>query len=79
LPQPKLPQRLPPAQRKPLNLQTQNQFQGRFTMNSYSPTSIRSNIIAAVCTVMFSATCLIGTLAPAHSAGSNAASLSIPA
>lgn len=37
-------------------------------MNSYNPTSIRSNIVAAVCTVIFSATCLVGTLAPAHAA-----------
>ena len=35
-------------------------------MNSYNPTSIRSNIIAAVCTIIFSATCLVGTLAPAQ-------------
>ena len=38
-------------------------------MNSYNPTSIRSNIVAAFCTILFSATCLIGTLAPAHSLG----------
>jgi hypothetical protein len=38
-------------------------------MNSYNPTSIRSNIVAAICTVIFSATCLIGTLAPAQAAG----------
>jgi hypothetical protein len=37
-------------------------------MNSYNPTSIRSNIVAAFCTVVFSATCLIGTLAPAQAA-----------
>ncbi len=37
-------------------------------MNSYNPTSIRSNIVAAVCTVIFSATCLVGTLAPAQAA-----------
>lgn len=37
-------------------------------MNSYNPASIRSNIIAAVCTVIFSATCLVGTLAPANAA-----------
>jgi hypothetical protein len=35
-------------------------------MNSYNPTSIRSNIAAAICTVIFSATCLVGTLAPAQ-------------
>ncbi len=39
-------------------------------MNSYNPTSIRSNIVAAFCTVVFSATCLIGTLAPAQTASS---------
>jgi hypothetical protein len=38
-------------------------------MNSYNPTSIRSNIVAAICTVIFSATCLVGTLAPAQAAG----------
>jgi hypothetical protein len=30
-------------------------------MNSYNPTSIRSNIAAAICTIIFSATCLVGT------------------
>ena len=37
-------------------------------MNRYNPVSIRSNIAAALCTVIFSATCLIGTLAPAQAA-----------
>ena len=37
-------------------------------MNRYNPTSIRSNIVAAFCTILFSATCLIGTLAPAQAA-----------
>jgi hypothetical protein len=37
-------------------------------MNSYNPSSIRSNVLAAVCTVIFSATCLVGTLAPAQAA-----------
>ncbi len=37
-------------------------------MNSYNPTSVRSNIVAAFCTIIFSATCLIGTLAPAQAA-----------
>jgi hypothetical protein len=35
-------------------------------MNSYNPTSIRSNIAAALCTVLFSATLLGATLAPAQ-------------
>lgn len=40
-------------------------------MNRYNPTSIRSNIVAAFCTIVFSATCLIGTLAPAQIASSS--------
>jgi hypothetical protein len=43
-------------------------------MNSYNPVSIRSNIAAALCTVIFSATCLIGTLAPAQAAAAIAPS-----
>jgi hypothetical protein len=35
-------------------------------MNSYNPSSIRSNIVAALCTIIFSATCLTGALAPAQ-------------
>ncbi len=35
-------------------------------MNSYNPTSVRSNILAAFCTIVFSATCLVGALAPAQ-------------
>jgi hypothetical protein len=46
-------------------------------MNSYNPTSIRSNIAAAICTVIFSATCLIGTLAPAQAAGTVSVSTSV--
>jgi hypothetical protein len=40
-------------------------------MNSYNPTSIRSNIVAALFTVIFSATCLGGALAPAQTAASS--------
>jgi hypothetical protein len=36
-------------------------------MNSYNPTSLRSNIVAAIFTLMFSATLLGGALAPAQS------------
>ena len=35
-------------------------------MNSYNPTNIRSNIAAALCTIVFSATCLVGALGPAQ-------------
>jgi hypothetical protein len=48
-------------------------------MNSYNPTSIRSNIAAAICTIIFSATCLVGTLAPAQAAGSAATSTTVNA
>jgi hypothetical protein len=41
-------------------------------MNSYNPTSIRSNLVAALCTIIFSATCLVGALAPAQTASSSA-------
>jgi hypothetical protein len=41
-------------------------------MNNYNPTSIRSNIVAALCTIIFSATCLSGALAPAQIASSSA-------
>jgi hypothetical protein len=40
-------------------------------MNNYNPTSIRSNIVAALFTVVFSATCLGGALAPAQTASSS--------
>jgi hypothetical protein len=46
-------------------------------MNSYNPTSIRSNIAAAICTIIFSATCLVGTLAPAQAAGTITAAAQI--
>ena len=35
-------------------------------MNSYNPTSLRNSLLAAICTVAFSATCLLGALAPAQ-------------
>ena len=35
-------------------------------MNSYNPASLRSTIAATLCTVVFSATCLMGVLAPAQ-------------
>ena len=37
-------------------------------MNSYNPASLRNTVAATLCTVVFSATCLIGTLAPAQAA-----------
>jgi hypothetical protein len=40
-------------------------------MNSYNPTSLRSNLVAALFTVIFSATCLGGALAPAQTAASS--------
>jgi len=43
----------------------------RLKMNRYNPTSIRSNIVAAFCTILFSATCLVGALAPAQTASSS--------
>jgi hypothetical protein len=48
-----------------------NPNQGDLKMNSYNPTSIRSNILAAFCTIVFSATCLVGALAPAQIASSS--------
>jgi hypothetical protein len=35
-------------------------------MNSYNPTSLRNNIAATLCTIVFSATCLIGAVGPAQ-------------
>ena len=35
-------------------------------MNRYDPASLRSTIAAMLCAVLFSATCLMGTLAPAR-------------
>lgn len=40
-------------------------------MNRYDPTNLRSNILAALCTIVFSATCLVGALAPAQTASSS--------
>jgi hypothetical protein len=48
-------------------------------MNSYNPTNIRSNIVAGICTLIFSATCLVGTLAPAQAASSAATSTTVNA
>jgi hypothetical protein len=41
-------------------------------MSSYNPSNLRSNILAALCTIVFSATCLVGALAPAQTASSSA-------
>lgn len=38
-------------------------------MNSYNPSSLRNSVAAAICTVLFSATCLIGAVGPAQAAG----------
>lgn len=46
-------------------------------MNSYNPASLRNTIAAALCTVLFSATLLGGTLAPAQAAAP--AAISAPA
>ena len=35
-------------------------------MNSYNPANTRSTLVAALCAVLFSATCLAGALAPAQ-------------
>jgi hypothetical protein len=37
-------------------------------MNRYTPASLRSNLAAALCTIVFSATCLIGAVGPAQAA-----------
>jgi hypothetical protein len=42
-------------------------------MNSYTPNSLRSTVAATLCTILFSATLLGGTLAPAHAAAPIAA------
>jgi len=44
-------------------------------MNSYNPASLRNTIAATLCTALFSATCLIGTLAPAQAAAPVAVSV----
>jgi hypothetical protein len=41
-------------------------------MNNYNPTSLRNSVAAAICTVLFSATCLIGAVGPAQAAGTTA-------
>ena len=35
-------------------------------MNSYNPHSLRNSVAAAICTILFSATCLIGAVGPAQ-------------
>ncbi len=49
-------------------------------MNSYNPSSLRTSVAAAICTILFSATCLIGAVGPAQAAGSVAspAPVSLP-
>ena len=44
----------------------------RHKMNSYNPSSLRNSVAAAICTVLFSATCLIGAVGPAQAAGTTA-------
>jgi hypothetical protein len=41
-------------------------------MNDYNSGSLRSNLMAALFTIIFSATCIGAALAPAHNAGSSA-------
>jgi hypothetical protein len=41
-------------------------------MNSYNPSNLRNTVAAILCTVVFSATCLAGALAPAQTASSSA-------
>lgn len=43
-------------------------------MNRYDPTSLRNSVAAAICTVLFSATCVIGAVGPAQAAGTPIAS-----
>jgi hypothetical protein len=50
----------------------QDQVQRRPKMNNYNPSSLRNSVAAAICTVLFSATCLIGAVGPAHAAGATA-------
>ena len=38
-------------------------------MNRYTPNSLRSTVAAALCTLVFSATCIIGAVGPAQAAG----------
>ena len=37
-------------------------------MNSYNGSSIRNSVAAVICTVLFSATCLVGAVGPARAA-----------
>ena len=37
-------------------------------MNRYTPNSFRSTVAAALCTLVFSATCTIGAVGPAQAA-----------
>lgn len=52
-------------------------------MNSYKPGNLRNSVAAAICTLLFSATCVIGAVGPAQAAGAATASpapvVSIPA
>ena len=38
-------------------------------MNRYTPNNLRSTLAAALCTLIFSATCIIGAVGPAQAAG----------
>jgi hypothetical protein len=38
-------------------------------MNNYNPSSLRNSVAAAICTVLFSATCTIGAVGPVQAAG----------
>ena len=44
-------------------------------MNNYNPASLRRNLTAAICALLFSATCLIGVAGPAQAATSVPASV----
>lgn len=37
-------------------------------MNTYNGSSVRNSVAAVVCTVLFSATCLVGAVGPARAA-----------
>jgi hypothetical protein len=50
----------------------QNTLLRRPKMNNYNPSSLRNSVAAAICTVLFSATCLIGAVGPAQAAGTTA-------
>lgn len=38
-------------------------------MNNYNPKSLRNSVAAAICTALFSTTCIIGAIGPAQAAG----------